>query len=190
MLRLLTRFRKRVIMVSDEFYLCLPQEGHLEQWIELRRESRAFLQPWEPKWPTDDLTPTGFKRRLRTYHKNRNAGWGKTYFLMRHAGDQLIGGLSLTHIEYGNARCATLGYWMGERYSGYGHMQLAVRVLVDYAFEKMKLLRVEAACVPDNARSIHLLKKCGFRETGFAKDYLEINGTLRDHILMECRYSG
>ena len=65
----------------------------------------------------------------------------------------------------------------------------AVPALVNYAFGHMDLLRVNAACVPSNARSIHLLEKCGFEQTGFAKAHLEINGVLEDHILMTCRRS-
>ena len=27
------------------------------EWAQLRAASRDFLQPWEPTWPPDDLTP-------------------------------------------------------------------------------------------------------------------------------------
>jgi len=33
-----------------------PRPSDHPEWSELRRASRAFLQPWEPTWPDDDLT--------------------------------------------------------------------------------------------------------------------------------------
>ncbi len=41
------------------------------EWIALRRRSRDFLQPWEPKWTSDILTPRGFGAFL-DYHRD---GW-------------------------------------------------------------------------------------------------------------------
>ena len=45
------------------------------------------------------------------------------------------------------------------------------------------LRRIEAACVPYNEASMHLLEKVGFRREGFARQYLCINGTWQDHVL-------
>ena len=94
-----------------------------------------------------------------------------------------MGGVSLTRITYEKMRSANLGYWMGKPFAGKGHMQKAVCAMLGHAFSTMGLNRVEAACVPENIRSIHTLTKCGFKEEGFAREYLEINGKLRDHIL-------
>ena len=39
-----------------------PRITDYAQWSELRLRSRDFLQPWEPVWPTDDLTKSAFRR--------------------------------------------------------------------------------------------------------------------------------
>src|SRR3977135_185242 len=44
-----------------------PQMSDFPQWAQLRESSRAYLTPWEPIWPSDDLTRAGFRRRLRRY---------------------------------------------------------------------------------------------------------------------------
>src|SRR5882672_1890299 len=44
-----------------------PQMSDFLQWAQLREHSRAYLTPWEPIWPSDDLTRSGFRRRLRRY---------------------------------------------------------------------------------------------------------------------------
>ena len=52
-----------------------------------------------------------------------------------------------------------------------------------FAFERLKLHRVEAACLPHNAPSRGLLLKSGFREEGYAREYLCIDGRWQDHVL-------
>ena len=55
-----------------------PHMSDFMQWAQLRDYSRAYLTPWEPIWPSDDLTRTGFRRRLRrcpgcAHHRRRPA---------------------------------------------------------------------------------------------------------------------
>src|SRR6185437_13869141 len=40
-----------------------PQSSDHAEWAALREASRAFLVPWEPTWPADDLTRGAFRRR-------------------------------------------------------------------------------------------------------------------------------
>ena len=52
------------LLLEDEgVRLRPPRMADYPAWAELRRESRAFLQPWEPTWPADDLTRAAFRRR-------------------------------------------------------------------------------------------------------------------------------
>src|SRR6185503_8576064 len=53
-------------------------------------------------------------------------------------------------------RTATIGYWMGERHAGRGYMSAAVRALAPFAFNALRLHRLEAACLPHNAASMRL----------------------------------
>lgn len=182
-LRLLSHFRRKPVEVNDQLSLVIPSPSHFEEWCELRHRSRSFLEPWEPKWPEDDLTKIGYRRRLNSYQKQRSTGLGRTYFLIDSMSGKLMGGLSLSKISHGSFRSATLGYWMGVDHAGKGHMQDAVHGILRHAFSDLALNRVEAACIPGNSRSIHLLQKCGFRKEGFAREYLEINGIREDHIL-------
>ena len=103
--------------------------------------------------------------------------------MFRAEDDVLVGGLTLSHVRRGVAQSATLGYWMGRPYAGRGHMSAAVAALVPFAFQTLRLHRVEAACVPTNQPSIRLLETNGFEREGYARRYLCINGTWADHYL-------
>jgi ribosomal-protein-alanine N-acetyltransferase len=72
---------------------------------------------------------------------------------------------------------------MGERHAGQGHMSAAIGLAVHHIFERLNLHRIEAACIPENDRSIRLLEKAGFRREGYMHDYLKIRGEWRDHLL-------
>lgn len=183
-LQLLSRFRWKNIPIADtDLILRPPHINDFAQWSALREESRDFLTPWEPLWPVNDLTKIGYQRRMKAYNQQWQSGWGRTYFLHETSTNTLLGGISLTRITYRASRSATLGYWMGEAYSNKGFMKQTVPVILDHAFNDLNLNRVEAACVPTNERSIHLLMSCGFVKEGFAREYLEINGVLEDHLL-------
>ena len=62
-------------------------------------------------------------------------------------------------------------------------MSEALQLVVRFAFDTLRLHRVEAACIPDNARSIRVLEKAGFRREGLLRSYLRINGVWQDHYL-------
>jgi ribosomal-protein-alanine N-acetyltransferase len=72
---------------------------------------------------------------------------------------------------------------MGVAHAGNGRMTRAVAAIVEFAFGRLRLHRVEAACIPENAPSIALLERNGFRREGYARGYLKIDGAWRDHVL-------
>jgi [ribosomal protein S5]-alanine N-acetyltransferase len=171
---------------TDQHYLRPPVMADFRQWSELRAESREFLKPWEPRWPADDLTKAGFRRRLRRYARDKRDGRSQPLLLFSARNNEILGGLTLSNIRRGVSQCVTLGYWMGARHAGKGHMSTAVAAVLPFCFNTLGLHRVEAACLPGNDASIRLLQKAGFEREGYARNYLLINGSWQDHILFSC----
>ena len=171
------------LVEGDGVYLRAPQMGDFPEWAALRESSRAFLSPWEPTWPHDDLTRGAFRRRLKRYAEDLRSDQAYPFFLFRKEDNVLVGGLTLANIRRGVAQAGSLGYWMGQSYAGRGHMAAAVAALVPFSFGTLRLHRLEAACIPTNVASIRLLEKTGFTREGFAREYLCINGTWQDHLL-------
>jgi ribosomal-protein-alanine N-acetyltransferase len=174
---------------GDGVYLRAPQTGDYADWATLREASRAFLTPWEPTWPADDLSRGAFRRRLRRYAEDLRTDSSYAFFLFRKADHVLLGGLTLANIRRGVAQAGSLGYWIGEPYARRGLMTAAVRTLVPFSFTALRLHRLEAACIPSNAASIRLLENSGFSREGYAREYLCINGLWQDHVLF-ARLSG
>lgn len=174
------------IVEGRTVHLRHPELADHEQWSALRAESAHFLRPWEPVWPRDDLTRPAFRARLRRYGSEVRSGTGYPFFIMRNADDALLGGITLGNIRRGVAQNGQIGYWIGERFSGKGYMSEAVALVCELAFARNGLHRLEAACIPDNGKSIRLLEKNGFEREGVLRAYLKINGRWRDHVLYAC----
>jgi [ribosomal protein S5]-alanine N-acetyltransferase len=170
-------------IVGDSVVLRVPQMADYAEWAALREASRDFLTPWEPTWPPDDLTRASYRRRIRRYAEDQRSDLAYPLFVFRKSDNVLVGGLTLANIRRGCAQAGNLGYWMGAAYARQGHMTAAVRLVIPFAFETLRLHRVEAACIPANVASIRLLEKTGFRREGFAREYLCIDGAWQDHLL-------
>lgn len=160
-----------------------PQMSDHEEWAALREESRDFLTPWEPVWPSDDLTRAAFRRRLKRYDEDQRTDQAYAFLIFRTGDNALLGGITLANLRRGVAQAGSIGYWVGARFARQGVMTAAMRALVPFAFDSLRLHRLEAACIPTNAASIALLEKAGFRREGYAREYLCINGVWADHLL-------
>ena len=170
------------VVKGEGVTLRAPRGADYEAWSALRQLSHAYLQPWEPTWPEDDLTRPAFKRRLAIYAREIDAGNAWPFFIFD-ADQTLVGAITLSNVRRGVAESGTLGYWIGRPFAGRGHATAAVRGLVAHAFDDLRLHRVEAACVPTNLASRRVLEKAGFTLEGQARAYLKINGAWADHLL-------
>ena len=160
-----------------------PTMGDHEQWAALREESRDFLTPWEPIWPADDLTRAAFRRRLKRYDEDQRTDQSYALLIFKADDNALVGGITLANVRRGVAQAGSIGYWVGARYARQGYLTAAMRALIPFAFDSLRLHRLEAACIPTNAASIALLEKTGFEREGYAREYLCINGVWADHLL-------
>ena len=182
MLRFLQRHSDALDIRGPNHHLRLPRHGDFKQWHALRSESRRFLQPWEPLWRNDELTYGSFRIRVTRSNQEYESGIAVP-LLIFDQDEQLLGGLTIGNIRRGASQCCMIGYWMGEKFADQGHMSAAMKLVIPYIFNGLQLHRIEAACIPDNSKSIKLLEQVGFQREGLLREYLKINGEWRDHAL-------
>jgi ribosomal-protein-alanine N-acetyltransferase len=168
---------------TDRLVMRPPQMRDFDQWAKLRRDSQAFLSPWEPEWSRDHLSSRAYRNRVVWAERAIRQGEAYPLFLFRRKDGQIIGGVTLSNIRRQPAQAATLGYWVGEAYAMQGYMTEALKVVRDHAFTALDLSRLEAGCLPENIASRRLLERCGFKYEGIAQAYLQIDGEWRDHVL-------
>jgi len=98
-------------------------------------------------------------------------------------GEMLVGVVGLRSSEDGNE--AELGYWVGRRFWGHGVATEAAGRLARWALANLDIARVVAAAAEDNAASIAVLRRIGFRETGRAEHESLALGHARPVVLFE-----
>lgn len=181
-MRLVRRIWPALTLSAGRTVLRPPRSADHDAWATLRRESRAFLEPWEPVWSHDHLSARSFRNRVTWSDRAIRSGEALPLLIVRVADDAILGGITLSNIRRHPAEMATLGYWIGKAHARQGYMTEAIEAVVAHAFGAMDLGRVEAACLPDNVPSRRLLERCAFDFEGVARSYLQIDGRWRDHL--------
>lgn len=173
------------VLTAPRVTLRAPRPSDFAAWSHLRRQSRDFLKPFEPRWTEADLTRRAFLSRIKRGREEARLGSDYTFFLFKHdePGAPLVGGITLSNIRRRAAQFVNLGYWMGQSFAGQGLMSEAVGVVVPFCFDTLGLHRIHATFLPGNMPSRRVLEKNGFVEEGFAEGYLQIDGQWADHVL-------
>tara|TARA_R110000868_G_scaffold411662_1_gene707229 strand:- start:48928 stop:49578 length:651 start_codon:yes stop_codon:yes gene_type:complete len=140
--------------------------------------NRRWLRPWEA---TNPHGPLSFDTRagIRSLLSNARAGSGLP-FAVELEGD-FVGQLNISGISYGSLSSATIGYWVAERAAGRSVTPTAVALATDHCFFGVGLHRMEICIRPENAASLRVVEKLGFRYEGLRRRFIHINGDWRDH---------
>lgn len=149
-------------------------------WREVRARNLTWLSPWEATVPpgSGEIVPT-FAEMVARFRSEARAGrtmaWAMTL-----DGD-LIGQLTVSGVTLGSLRGAHIGYWIDSRVAGRGLTPMAVAMATDHCFRTLNLHRVEIVIRPENAASLRVVDKLGFRHEGQRPRFLHIDGEWRDH---------
>ena len=172
------------IVEGDGVFLRAPQMADYSEWATLREASRAFLTPWEPTWPSDDLSRSAFRRRLRRYAEDQRA-------------DQAYRVLPVPQERRGAGRRADARQYPPRRRAGRQPRLLDRRAVraprpddrrragrwCRSRSDRCGCTGSKPPAFPSNTASIRLLEKAGFVREGYAREYLCINGLWQDHLL-------
>jgi RimJ/RimL family protein N-acetyltransferase len=94
----------------------------------------------------------------------------------------LVGTIGIKDIDYVNKK-ANIGYWIGKQYQDKGIATECVKLVVNYAFDALKLKEISAYVFPDNNPSIRVLEKHGFVKTGKVNEYHPLSNTYRNSLI-------
>ncbi|WP_020481599.1 GNAT family N-acetyltransferase [Methylomonas sp. MK1] len=144
-----------------------------DDFVSAANRSRRLHHPWATA-PCDEAA---FTRYLARFDNLNHFG-----FVVVHKGTgELVGAINLTNVVYEAFRSGYLGYFAFSGYEGRGHMKRGLSLVVQHAFRRLRLHRLEANIQPDNLPSIALVRACGFSKEGYSPAYLKIEGRWRDH---------
>lgn len=169
----MSRNLRSALVAGSRAFLRHPRKSDMDEFTRLVLASRRFLHPWV----TPASTPEAYARYLQ-YARRKSVC---SCLVCRNEDARIMGVCTLSQIFLGNLKSAYLGYWIGAMFADQGYMTEALDLLLAYAFETLRLHRVEANIQPENLSSRALVARIGFRMEGFSPRYLKVAGRWKDH---------
>ena len=148
-----------------------------------RRRQREFLaavrrsRRLHARWVAPPASAPAYRTYLARLRRPTHLG----YFVIRRDTGALAGVINVSEIVRGNFQSAYLGYYAFTPHAGQGLMREGLASVIDDAFTRLKLHRLEANIQPANQASIRLVRTLGFHREGFSRRYLQIVARWRDH---------
>lgn len=168
-----------VTLRDGELVLRPLRHSDRRAWTELRRRNEAWLAPWEATSPQGSELPQGFGALVRLFAAQGRRGEALPWVI--EVAGQLAGQLTVGVILWGSLRSANAGYWVDERMAGRGIAPHALALACDHCLFGLGLHRIEVNIRPENAASLRVVEKLGFRDEGLRLRYLHVAGRWCDH---------
>jgi ribosomal-protein-alanine N-acetyltransferase len=159
--------------MKQRVYIRAPVAEDCTAFLAGVRRSRALHRPW--------VAPPATRQAYRDYLERISSPlhWG--FLVITEGSGDLVGVININNIICGNFLNGFLGYYAFLPWAGQGLMTGGMMLVLENAFNKLKLHRLEANIQPGNLPSIALAKNCGFTLEGFSPRYLKVRGRWQDH---------
>lgn len=154
------------LIIDPEITLKIREESDAERTFFLIDSNRAYLKQWLPwvdgvKTIQDCIDYIIFNRN--EFDEEKAANYGIYYK------GELVGLIGYHFFNRVN-NATVLGYWLASEYQGKGIMTRSVSYLTNYAFQKLKMHRVEIQVAEGNKPSRAIVEKLGFLQEGISRD--------------------
>ena len=164
--------------LSDARELRVLEDSDAAELYAVIEANRAHLSQWLPWAPGQTLDAT----RAFIAHTRKQLSGNDGFQCGILDSGRIIGVVGFHRVDWAN-RGTSLGYWLASREQGRGTMTLAVRALIDWAFDGWALNRVEIRAAVDNRPSRDVLRRLGLREEGVLRGVERIGGRYLDHVV-------
>ncbi|GAB4194144.1 MAG: GNAT family protein [Roseiflexaceae bacterium] len=127
-----------------------------------------------------------------TFTREQTEGWLRTIAeredrvdlaIVPAGADELVGEVVLNKIDPDN-RSANIRIGIRQPHTGRGYGSEAMRLMLGYAFEQLRLHRVDLEVFLFNPRALHVYEKLGFKREGVLRDVILLDGVYHDAIVM------
>lgn len=153
---------------------------------------KRHLAPWSPQplpHATEAEALEAFKEFTMLALENWQDDLDYRFSIVQKSTGKIVGVIGITNVIRGVSRAAYIGYWIGFEYLNRGYATEATVLAMQYAFECLKLHRVNLWIADDNEPSLRIAEKLGLRYEGTVKQALFLGrqwkGTLTFGMLVE-----
>lgn len=167
------------LSVDHDIELCLLEERHAEAVFDLVDQNRAYLREWMP-WldrNTKLADTKGFINSTLDQFAANNGFQAGIWFR-----GTLVGVIGFHQLDWAN-RSTSMGYWLAAPYQGQGIITRSCRTLIEYAFNDLRLNRVEIRCALENKKSRAIPERLGFQAEGIIRQAEWLYDHFVDHVV-------
>ena len=167
------------MFIAELMELKLLSLTYKDELFTLINTNREHLREWLP-WVDLTESPADTESFLEAAINQYQSGQGPQYAIFS---DSALCGVCGFHPFDLSNRTGSIGYWLGEAYSGKGIMARAVQALVEQGFREYALNRIEIACATGNTKSRAIPERLGFKLEGVFREREYVNGRYLDQAI-------
>lgn len=166
------------VLETERLMLRAPQPGDLAQFLDINGDDEVTRYLPYPTWKSMDDAWAWYHRM----HGLIAQGTIAYDVVIEKASGQVVGGVLLRDLD-GDPGKLEVGYVLGRAHWGKGLMREAVRAMIDYAFEKPAMRRIEAHIDGRNFGSQRLVESLGFQREAVLRDHWLDKGEVSDSLI-------
>jgi len=170
------------VSLSDEVINIRPLEmGDVPAMYQAVRESLGELKRWM-SWAHDRYAERETREWITIARAHWNSGTHYAFAITDRENSFFLGAVSLGQIHPIYQFC-NLGYWVRSSQYGHGYAARAACLAARFAFEKLRLVRVEIVIAVGNQRSLKVAENCGAHHEGTLLNRLIIHRKVYDAVM-------
>ncbi|QTN01400.1 GNAT family N-acetyltransferase [Sediminibacillus dalangtanensis] len=169
------------MLEGKDIYLRPFEKGDAAQTLQLQKRNKEFFERFSMTRSEAYYTLSTQQKLMESFRAKREADEAYHFGIYQKSDHQLVGNIQLLQVVRGSLQSSFIGYFVDESHNGKGYASEAVKQITSYAFNGLKLHRIEAGVMPHNKGSIRVLEKAGFHREGIARKNVFINGKWEDH---------
>ncbi|GAB2646594.1 GNAT family N-acetyltransferase [Vibrio panuliri] len=167
------------LTIDDELQLALVDESFAPIYCQLVSTQQAYLSQWLA-WPPYCQSEQDFRlfiqRSLNDYAEGKSLTCAIIYQ------GNIVGNCSFNSIDHDLKRVA-IGYWLSQDFTQRGIMTRVVNKLIEIAFTKYQMEKVELSAAVDNLPSRAVAERCGMTLEGVISNSEKIGERILDHAI-------
>lgn len=167
---------------TDRLKLKVLGKESAEIILDFYSRNRDIFEKYEPIIGDEFYTLSHQRKILEFEHNNILKMIMVRYWIFEKGNPyKVIGTVSYRNIVRPIYQSCTIGYKMDRDYQNKGYCSEAIAATIPVIAKDFGIHRFEALILPDNAPSIHMVEKLGFKHEGVLRDKIIINGKRLDH---------
>ncbi len=165
------------LKISESFYITDILPSDKAAFVEHLREKQIYDQTLNIPFPYTEADADWWIANVaeETQKQGRSVNWA-----IRRSDGFLVGGIGYHHFQVSKSHKAEIGYWLAKPFWKQGIMTEAVKLVTEFGFCELKLLRQTANVFVFNSGSARVLEKAGYQLEGTLKNFYKKDGRVFD----------